>query len=218
MRIGKIEDQQNRNAVMKQAAEAGAVIADGARDRFWGGYSGYFHDPDGHPIEILEFPPGKGDPKWHRAGDRLFLGIDHTAIVVGDTEASLGFYRDLLGLEVKGESENYGTEQEHLNAVFGARLRITALRAPRGPGIELLEYLVPRDGRPMPSDERASDVAHWQTRLVADTRDMIPALDRARVTFVSAGVVTLPEDQLGFTVGLLVRDPDGHALELVEAQ
>ena len=45
----------------------------------------YFKDPDGHPLEILQFPEGKGDPKWHTASDRLFLGIDHTAIVVTDT-------------------------------------------------------------------------------------------------------------------------------------
>src|SRR5439155_27365095 len=97
----------------------------------------YFRDPDGQPLEILQFPPGKRDPKFQRPSGRLFLGIDHTALVTGDTEACLGFYRDVLGLEVKGESENYGIEQEHLNGVFGARLRITALRAAHGPGIEL---------------------------------------------------------------------------------
>ena len=43
----------------------------------------------------------KGWPKW-QAKDRLFLGIDHTAIVVGDTEASLQFYRDTLGLKIAG--------------------------------------------------------------------------------------------------------------------
>src|SRR5574341_169508 len=75
----------------------------------------YFKDPDGHPLEVLWFPPGKGDPKWHRPSDRLFLGIDHTAIVVGDTELSLGCYRDTLGLRVAGTSENYGPEQERLN-------------------------------------------------------------------------------------------------------
>ena len=67
----------------------------------------YFKDPDGHPLEILEFPTGKGNPKWHRETEDLFLGIDHTAIVVKDTEASLELYRDYLGLEVAGESENY---------------------------------------------------------------------------------------------------------------
>src|SRR5256885_115284 len=125
----------------------------------------YFKDPDGHPVEVLHFPPGKGAERWHRPSDKLFLGIDHTAIVVADTDASLKFYRDLLGMHVAGESENYGTEQEHLNNVFGAHLRITALRGASGPGIELLEYLVPRDGRPFPSDEQASDIVHRQTVL-----------------------------------------------------
>ena len=64
---------------------------------------------------------GKGDPRWQHK-DKLFLGIDHTAIVVKDTEESLKFYRDTLGMKVVGESENYDTEQERLNNVFGARL------------------------------------------------------------------------------------------------
>jgi catechol 2,3-dioxygenase-like lactoylglutathione lyase family enzyme len=34
----------------------------------------YFRDPDGHPLEILQFPPGKGDPKWQVSNGRLFLG------------------------------------------------------------------------------------------------------------------------------------------------
>ena len=71
----------------------------------------YFKDPDGHPLEILWFPEGKGDPKWQQPSDRLFLGIDHTAIVVSDTAQSLRCYRDTLGLRVAGESENYGPEQ-----------------------------------------------------------------------------------------------------------
>src|SRR5262245_36856491 len=75
----------------------------------------YFKDPDGHPLEILWFPSGKGGPRWRRRRDRLFLGIDHTAVVVGDTAQSLRCYRDTLGLQVAGESENYGPEQEHLN-------------------------------------------------------------------------------------------------------
>src|SRR5579864_771642 len=126
----------------------------------------YFEDPDGHPLEILEFPPDKGDPKWHHANGKLFLGIDHTAIAVANTSASLQFYHDVLGFRVAGESENYGPEQEHLNNVFGARLRITSLRGPEGPGIELLEYLAPSGGRAMPEDEHANDLVHHQTRLV----------------------------------------------------
>jgi catechol 2,3-dioxygenase-like lactoylglutathione lyase family enzyme len=177
----------------------------------------YFKDPDGHPLEILHFPAGKGDPKWQAKSDRVFLGIDHTAIAVSSTDASLKFYRDLLGLRVAGESENYGTEQEHLNNVFGARLRITALRAPSGPGIELLEYLSPRDGRPYPQDERANDLVHRQTELEADAIDSVAApLRAAAVPFVSSSPATFHDGKIGFTTGLVVRDPDGHALGIVQ--
>jgi catechol 2,3-dioxygenase-like lactoylglutathione lyase family enzyme len=175
----------------------------------------YFKDPDGHPVEVLQFPPDKGPDKWHRVSDKLFLGIDHTAIAVWDTDASLKFYRDLLGMRVAGESENYGTEQEHLNNVFGARLRITALRADSGPGIELLEYLAPRDGKPFPEDEKANDLVRRQTILVSRDADRVAHNQiGAKINFVSSGVVVNPNTQLGFSKALVVRDPDGHAIEI----
>ena len=177
----------------------------------------YFRDPDGHWLEVLNFPPDKGDPKWHRGSDKLFLGIDHTAIVSGNTDVSLRFYRDILGMKIAGESENHGTEQEHLNNIFGARLRITTLRADRGPGIELLEYLTPGDGRAVPADQRANDLAHWQTRLVVrDTNAMYKSLRAGRFAFVSSGVIMLPESEMEFTRSFLVRDPDGHVMQLIE--
>ncbi|MEP7064804.1 MAG: VOC family protein [Gemmatimonadota bacterium] len=172
----------------------------------------YFKDPDHHVLEVLHFPPGKGDSKWQRPASALFLGIDHTAIVSGDTERSLAFYVDVLGMRIAGESENYGTEQEHLNNVFGARLRITSLRAASGPGIELLEYLSPRDGRAYPADERSNDIVHWQAVVrVSDADSAASAISRARARFVSSGVVGARGER-----ALLVRDPDGHALELVQ--
>lgn len=177
----------------------------------------YFRDPDNHFLELLQFPNDKGDAKWHQAGSRLFLGIDHTAIVVGDTEASLKFYRDTLGMHIAGESENYGTEQEHLNNVFGAHLRITSLRSAAGPGIELLEYLSPRDGRAMPTDSRTDDLWSWQTTLVAhDAEATAHALLHAKVSGVSSGLMVLSATNLGFTKGLLVRDPDGHLIRIAD--
>jgi catechol 2,3-dioxygenase-like lactoylglutathione lyase family enzyme len=200
----------------------------------------YFRDPDGHFLELIEFPSGKGDPRWQKAkrggrlvesadaqraeGERrrapaldgLLLGIDHTALVVADTEASLRFYRDELGLRVAGTSENWGVEQEHLNNVFGARLRITGLRAAHGPGIELLEYLTPRDGRPRPTDARANDLLHWQTDLVANgaIAPLAQRLFQVRATFISLGEVELSDASLGFRHAMLVADPDGHALRI----
>jgi catechol 2,3-dioxygenase-like lactoylglutathione lyase family enzyme len=183
-----------------------------AWNRNAGGISAfYFRDPDGHFLEILHFPPGKGREKWQR-GDRLFLGIDHTAIVVDDTDRSLALYRDAFGMTVAGESENYDTEQEHLNNVFGARLRITALRAGEGPGIELLEYLAPRDGRPAPIDLRANDIAHWQTTLLVPSPEPVLNLLRSRLfALVSPSVVELqPPGAIHRAV--LLRDADGHGL------
>jgi catechol 2,3-dioxygenase-like lactoylglutathione lyase family enzyme len=177
----------------------------------------YFKDPDGHALEVLAFPEGKGNPKWHRPTERLFLGIDHTAIVVSDTEESLKFYRDALGMEVAGNSENYGTEQEHLNNVFGARLRITAVRAASGPGVEFLEYLAPRDGRPYPPDSRSNDLWHWQTRFLGSSADdSAQILRNHRSRFLSTGVVTMPDHQAGFTKSFIVRDPDGHAIQIAQ--
>ena len=177
----------------------------------------YFRDPDGHTLEILWFPEGKGNAKWHRAASELFLGIDHTAIVITDTEASLRFYRDRLGMDVAGESENYGPEQERLNNVFGARLRITALRAASGPGIEFLEYLAPRDGRFYPPEEKANDLVHWQTRfLAASAEDAAQSLRNSRSAFVSPGAIELPDSKAGFRKAVMVRDPDGHAVQIAE--
>jgi catechol 2,3-dioxygenase-like lactoylglutathione lyase family enzyme len=177
----------------------------------------YFRDPDGHNLEIIYFPPGKGDPRWQDKKDKLFLGIDHTAIGISNTDASLKFYRDLLGMRKAGESENSGTEQEHLNQVFGAHLHITGMRGNNGPGVEFLEYLTPRDGRPRPADVHANDIVHWQTVIATDDLDFLAKkLRDARVHFVSPDEVTVPKGKLGFSKGALVSDPDGHSVLLVQ--
>jgi catechol 2,3-dioxygenase-like lactoylglutathione lyase family enzyme len=175
----------------------------------------YFRDPDGHFLELLRFPPGKGEARWHSpdaAQGRLFLGIDHTAIVVADTARALDFYEGGLGLRVAGAGVNSGTEQEHLNNVEGARLRITTLRAPRGPGIELLEYLQPLDGRRPAEPPRANDVAYWQTSLEVNA---IPPLPFGESPGASTDVKLPGGDAGGVASAVVVRDPDGHALRLV---
>jgi len=177
----------------------------------------YFKDPDGHNLELIYFPSGKGNPKWQQTNGSLFMGIDHTAIAVSDTARSLDFYRDVLGMKLAGESENYGNEQEHLNNVFASRVRISGLKAPSGFGIEFLDYLTPRDGRPMPHDTRANDLWHWQTAIRVDRAEAAAdKLKSARLRFVSPGVTTIPDRVLGIAKGFIVRDPDGHGLQMIE--
>jgi len=177
----------------------------------------YFKDFDDHVLEILAFPPDKGAQKWHdlEKSGRLFLGIDHTAIVVGDTETSLRFYRDALGLSVAGESVNYGPEQEHLNNVFGAKLHISGLKTrDAGINVEFLEYLAPTNGRPFPVDTRSNDLWHWQTSFSTGNVD---GLFRSyKPEYISTASVLFKEHVLGFSKAALVRDPDGHAVRLVE--
>ena len=177
----------------------------------------YFRDPDGHNLEVIYFPLGKGDPRWQGKTDRLFLGIDHTAIGIANTAASLRFYRDLLGMRKAGESENFGTEQEHLNQVSGAHLQITGMRAEAGPGVEFLEYLTPRDGRPRPAGTKPNDIVHWQTMIATDdVSALAQKLRQEHASFVSSDVVLVSRDKIGFSKAVLVADPDGHDVLLIE--
>lgn len=168
----------------------------------------YFRDPDGHNLELIHFPKGKGDPRWQEPSGRLFLGIDHTAIGIADTRRSAAFYQDLLGLKVAGGSENYGTEQERLNQVFGAHLLITGLKARGGFGIEFLEYLAPPGGRPYPADSQPTDLWHWHSTVVVDDLERAhQQLQEANYRFISNGITRFNHQN-----ALLVRDPDGHAV------
>ncbi len=176
-----------------------------------------FRDPDGHNLELLWFPEGKGNPRWHQPTTELFLGIDHTAMTVRSTENSLKFYRDLLRMTVAGSSLNLGTEQEHLDSLPGARARVTGVKPEVGPpSVEFLEYESPGTGRPMPADARPTDLWHWQVTLVVSDAEEALKLLRMNYTFVSVGVVTTTDGALGFKKGFLVRDPDGHVMAIVQ--
>lgn len=178
----------------------------------------YFRDPEGHPLELIWFPPDKGLPVWQQPTDKLFIGIDHSAIAVSDTARSLHFYRDLLGLEKKGESLNSGATQEQLSGVKGAKVQITGLRHnhPTSPGIEFLHYLEPNDGKPIPVERSTSDRAFAHPMIFCtDLPAQVEKLKDAGVQFVSPGVVKLQENPGMFGAGCVVRDPDGHDVLLV---
>ncbi len=150
----------------------------------------YFRDPDGHFLELIQFPGNKGEPKWRRKEalrGRLFLGIDHTAIAVRDTRVSLRFYRDRIGLTMIGKSLNQGVEQDALSGVPGAQVEVTSLRGAKGPGVELLQYLQPGTAETVASVPAAEDALHWQINF------------------------EMPASRASAGDGLQ-RDPDGHAL------
>jgi catechol 2,3-dioxygenase-like lactoylglutathione lyase family enzyme len=146
-----------------------------------------FHDPDGHPLELLWFPPGQGREQWHlRTAPTPFLGIDHSAIAVSLTSRSLAFYRR-LGLLPVQRSWNYGQAQSALDGLFGANLRVIGLRsvAAEGPGLELLRYRPP--GRPLIAPRANDLMTDWVTLAVTGSEGSSP---------------------------VALRDPDGHLLVL----
>ena len=148
-----------------------------------------FRDPDGHPLELIWFPPNQGRPVWHgNASHGPFLGIDHSALSIASTRRSLGFYR-ALGLQVSDRSLNHGPAQARLDGLAGARVRVTGLRpaSAAGPGLELLNYRPP--GRPAGMTYPNDVATDWVTLAVSPSPGTSP---RA------------------------IRDPDGHRLVLVD--
>lgn len=174
----------------------------------------YFHDPDDHNLELIYFPKGKGQEKWQHSNGKIFLGIDHTAIGVSNTENSHHFYMDLLGLERKGDSWNKGMEQEHLNNVEGASLHITGYRVAVGPGVEFLQYINPGPGKVYPKDSRADDIWHWQTTLIVDDAEALYNKLRG-YNFISKELVHQMVNGI-HSKSFIVRDPDGHAMLIKE--
>lgn len=176
-----------------------------------------FKDPDGHDLELIWFPPDKGKDKWHQNTNRLFLGIDHSATAISNTEQSLHFYRDLLGMQIDSRSLNWGVTQTRLDNLPAAEVKITDLRPVRdGVGIELLDYILPGEGRPIPSNRKSCDIAYMQIEFVVNNLELlVDKLQQNGVQFISPRIVQFADNLFPYKQGCLVKDPDGHAVLLI---
>ncbi|HVA54271.1 MAG TPA: VOC family protein [Gammaproteobacteria bacterium] len=172
-----------------------------------------FRDPDGHPVELIHFPAGTGDTAW-QSRDEVFLGIDHSAIDVANLEASIDFYTRLLGLSVESRSVNTGPEQVRLDHAPDVLVEVVALQpAMQGlPHLELLGYAQPASGF-LPVDPKSNDIVADRTVLqVNDLPRLMKALDAESVKFISPQIATMRNGDRA----VLVRDPTGHILMLME--
>ena len=117
-----------------------------------------FRDPEGHPLEFLQFPDAAAKG-WTGEG---VLGVDHSAISVADAEVSRRFYEG-LGLKLGAPSLNQGPAQVALDGLDDALVDILPMQPPtQPPHLELLGYRTPK-GRPA-SRMEANDIA--ATRIV----------------------------------------------------
>lgn len=99
-----------------------------------------FRDPEGHPLELISFPPDAAPARWRPTSQDVCLGIDHSAVSVSSTATSIKFYES-LGLNRCGGSLNVGREQALLDDVSNAVVKVTALMpAQTTPHVELLCY------------------------------------------------------------------------------
>jgi catechol 2,3-dioxygenase-like lactoylglutathione lyase family enzyme len=147
-----------------------------------------FRDPEGHPLEFLEFPAGSRPAYWNTSSNGLFLGIDHSALSVRDVQASLGFYQT-LGLRVAARTLNHGVEQERLDGILDPQVDVIALEPPIAtPHVELLHY-------------RTTAMRHPVTLHSND-------LAATRIVMEAVGEVDSK------SCGALLRDPDGHLVQL----
>ena len=85
----------------------------------------------------------------------LVTAVDSVGMTVSDLDRSVEFYSKVLSFEKVSETELAGPEYEHLEGVFGLRMRVARMRL-GDEFIELTEFLAPR-GRPAPVDSRAND-------------------------------------------------------------
>ncbi len=145
-----------------------------------------FRDPDGHPLELLQFPRDRTPNAWRtdqRSVGQIGLGIDHSAVSVADADASAAFYR-ALGLNTGDRTLNEGPEQQRLDALRGVKVAVVPMVPLEGtPHLELLGYQIPSADRGPPL--KANDVA--ATRII-----------------------------WGGSEATLIRDPDGHLHQVHE--
>ena len=166
-----------------------------------------FRDPDGHPLELIAFSPNSIPANWQTSSASGCLGIDHSAISIADTEQSVRFYEQ-LGLTRIGGTLNFGPEQDMLDNIAGALVKVTALAPPQfsTPHIELLCYRGRFDQEiALPA---VNDVAATQLVLSVERSKMLDALCAQSDDVVLSGPVRIEHGALR----TIVRDPDGHLL------
>ncbi len=142
----------------------------------------------------------------------MITGIHHVAISTPDAERLLGFYRDLLGMEVVfDQTWPPGTEvADAITGLSGSSARQLLLRCGNA-YLEVFEFASPA-ARPGDPDRPVCD--HGITHVCLDVDDL--DADHGRLSEARVRFHTAPQD-LGYGVRTTyARDPDGNVVEMQE--
>ena len=144
----------------------------------------------------------------------MLVSFAHTGFVVKDLEKSISFYRDVLGLELRGKSDNDGTEK--LSKLLGfprVHLKAAALVLGNGDILELLEYVLPagKDVRKERNDLGAAHLAFF----VQDIDELYQETSHKGLKFINPPTPTYRDGKL-IMKSSYAQDPDGNWLEFME--
>jgi catechol 2,3-dioxygenase-like lactoylglutathione lyase family enzyme len=167
-----VTDDASAQWMRAKALGARAISGDGAvtLPQSSGGVTAVkFRDPEGHPLEFLQFPKS-ADHGWKGKG---LVGIDHSAITVSAARASVRFYES-LGLAVQNSTLNNGFAQDVLDGLPHVEVDVIAMTpSTQLPHLELLGYRNPhsRSGAPLQANDVAATRVVWAADRDALIRD-----------------------------------------------
>ena len=122
----------------------------------------------------------------------IVRSVESVGMTVSDMDRSVDFYSHVLSFRKVSDVELAGSDYEHLEGVFGLRMRVARMQL-GNEFIELTEYLAPK-GHLVPADSRSND--RWFQHVAIVTSDMDHAyawLRQNKVPQASTGPQTLPE-------------------------
>ena len=140
----------------------------------------------------------------------MITAMHHSGVVVLDLDRAVEFYRDAIGLKLRGTFEFADASTAQVVGYEDVKLKTVEMETPDGQMIELLQYLHPPAPR-RPSDDRSLQGASHLAFRVKD-------IDKTFGALISKGGIKLNppvEESAGVKVCYL-QDPEGNWIELVE--
>lgn len=146
--------------------------------------------------------------------------IDHVNIVVHDIEAMVGFYTDVLGMEVTKRATIRGEWIGQTVGLDDVEADVVYLDLPHGPRIELIQYLKPQAQRPPGLDMANTPGLRHMAFRVEHILEAVETLKQKGVHPLSP-IQQVPDSQVTYAGGVrkrlvYFRDPEGNILELCE--
>jgi catechol 2,3-dioxygenase-like lactoylglutathione lyase family enzyme len=142
--------------------------------------------------------------------------VDAMGITVSDMDASVKFYRDVLGFRKVSDENLQGSTYEDLQGVFGLNMRVVRMRL-GDEEIELTDYLT-TGGRSIPEDARSNDLFFQHIAIVVSDMDAAYRhLLKHKIVHVSTAPQTIPYSNAAAAgiKAFYFQDPDRHNLELI---